>query len=176
MRRQTTSVLPLFRGQDRSVESAYSSAWSSCDTCVACTQTELGIGPLGHRRMLLESFAELRAGAAEIGGRSARPQSAAARRPDASVPTSPDAARTGGSRSPQRPGSPLRVGGSSAIDLRRRERLLRELERAEARAAQRRACAAGPCRVPSCPTASSSANPLCCCVHKPAFSHRRCMQ
>ena len=101
-------------------------------------QVELGIGPLGHRRMLLDSFAELKAGVGEA-GRSARPQSAAVRRPEHSEPTSPDAFANG-RLSPLRPGSPLRIAGS-ASDLRRRERLLRELERAEARAAQRRVCA-----------------------------------
>ena len=109
---------------------------------VACDQAEVGIGPLGHRRMLLDSFAELRAGAGEGGGWSARPQSAAVRRPDPSEPASPDAVANGRS-SPLRPGSPLRMGGS-ASDLRRRERLMRELERAEARAAQRRVCASVP--------------------------------
>ncbi len=109
----------------------------------ANTQVELGIGPLGHRRTLLESFAELRAGPpADIGGRSARSRSAAARRPESASPTSQEAGRTGRVNSgPLRPGSPLRISGSAA-DLRRRERLLRELDRAEARAAQRRACAA----------------------------------
>ena len=101
-------------------------------------QVELGIGPLGHRRMLLESFAELRAGAGEL-SRSARPQSAAARRHEPSEPVSPGVAATG-RLSPLRPDSPLRMGGS-ASEARRRERLLRELERAEARAAQRRVCA-----------------------------------
>ena len=83
--------------------------------------------------MLLESFADLRA---HPGVRSAgRPQSAVSARRGGGrrVSDTPEAPRPASSRDP-----------ASSREARHRERLLHELQRAQTRAAQRKACAPPP--------------------------------
>lgn len=97
------------------------------------SQRELGIGPLGHRQMLLESFADLRT---HPGLRSTgRPQSAVS-------------ARRGGNRREsdalEQPRPASARDPAAARESKRRERLLHELQRAQTRAAQRKACASPP--------------------------------
>ena len=92
------------------------------------SQKELGIGPLGHRQMLLESFSDLRTHAgARLEG---RPQSA--------VGVLRGTERRGsGGQLPLRPASAWDP--TAGREARQRERLLHELEMAQTRAAQRKA-------------------------------------
>ena len=102
-------------------------------------QKELGIGPLGHRQMLLESFADLRM----------HPGTRLAGRPQSAVGALQGTERRGsGGWLPLRPASARDP--SAGREARQRGRLLHELERAQTRAAQRKAYVCSPACPQTC--------------------------